>query len=63
MEYKLNEVSMKIIKINKKCKCRYCHWYRPKEGLRCYGFNEEDVKKCIKNNYGYFSSRKRKSLF
>lgn len=49
-------------KVVKNCKCRYCHWYRPRKGQRCYGFNEEDIKECIENDYESFKGRDVKIL-
>lgn len=45
--------------VSKDCKCRYCYWYRPKKGFRCWGFNEADIKDCISYNYEYFKGRKK----
>ena len=50
------------MKVKEDCKCRYCHWYRPKKEQRCWGFNEEDIKKCIENNYSNFKGRQIKVL-
>ena len=49
-------------KVLKDCKCRYCHYYRPKEDYRCWGFNKNDIKECIENNYYYFRGRQVKIL-
>ena len=52
----------KQIKVSKDCKCRYCHWYRPRKGHRCWGFTGGDVRDCIKNNYEHFRGRQVKVL-
>jgi len=49
-------------KVDKKCKCRFCHWYRPKRKQRCWGFNKEDIKACIENGYDAFKGRNIKIL-
>jgi len=49
-------------KVKKNCKCRYCHYYRPREGHRCWGFNDNDIKKCIEDDYHCFRGRQVKIL-
>ncbi len=41
-------------------RCIYCHWYRPKENLRCFGFINSDVDDCIDNNFHYYATRARR---
>ena len=51
-----------MITVDRKCRCKYCHWYRPRKGQRCWGFNEEDIKECMENDYGSFKGRDTKIL-
>jgi len=49
-------------RVDKNCKCRFCHWYRPKRKQRCWGFNKKDIKVCMENGYEAFKGRNIKIL-
>ena len=50
------------MRVDKRCKCRHCHWYRPRKEQRCWGFNEADIKDCIEHDYWSFRFRDIKVL-
>ena len=56
-EEKLKDADLAHRPVVRGMRCMWCDKYRPKSGLRCYGFINSDVDVCIGGDYSFYRGR------
>lgn len=56
----MNQAELTFMPVHRPMRCIWCHWYRPRQGVRCWGFTKADVEFCIGRDYVVFKGRRRR---